>query len=487
MASARIQRWALTLSAYHYEICYKPGADHANADGLSRLPVSNHVTTVPLPGDVLLLFQTLQSTPVRADQIRQWTDTDPILSRIRRNVLSGWVDSDDPELQPYQLRAAELSVQDGCLQWGSRVVVPEKGREAVMSLLHEGHPGITRMKRLARGYVWWPGMDTALEVAVQTCTECQKNQKSPARAPMHPWEWPDCPWARIHIDYAGPVRGKMILVVVDSHSKWIEAHVVNSSTSQATIEKLRLIFSTQGLPQVIVSDNGTSFTSEEFAAFVRANGIKHLTSAPYHPASNGLAERAVQTLKKALKKDPGKTNLETQILHFLFRYRITPHSTTGVTPAELLLGRRPRSRLDLLHPDISRRFRQRQWNQKEGHDQHCRQRELSAGQTVWVRNPGTGRQWFPGTISQVLSHQRFRVSLEDGCIVDRHIDHVRRRVAVPGKNRPEPSTDPVPPDLDVSEDSPEPAPDPPAEVIGPPPQPALRRSARDRRPPERFT
>ena len=193
MASARIQRWALTLSAYHYEICYKPGADHGNADGLSRLPVSNHVTTVPVPGDMLLLFQTLQSTPVRADQIRQWTDTDPVLSRVRRNVLSSWVNSDDPDLQPYQSRATGLSVQDGCVLWGSRVVVPEKGRKAVMSLLHEGHPGITRMKRLARGYVWWPGMDTALEVAVLTCAECQENQKSPARAPMHPWEWPDRP------------------------------------------------------------------------------------------------------------------------------------------------------------------------------------------------------------------------------------------------------------------------------------------------------
>ena len=197
------------------------------------------------------------------------------LSRVHRNVLSGWVDSNEPELQPYQSRAAKLSVQDGCLLWGSHVIVPEKAREAVISLLHEAHPGISRIKRLARGYVWWPGMDRALEFAVKTCAECQENQKSLARAPMHPWEWPDRSWARIHIDYAGPVKGKMILVIVDSHSKWIEAHAVNSATSQATMEKLRLVFSTHGLPEVLVSDNGTSFTSEEFAAFVRSNGIKH--------------------------------------------------------------------------------------------------------------------------------------------------------------------------------------------------------------------
>ena len=158
--------------------------------------MSNHITTVLLPGDVLLLFQTLQGTPLRADQIHQWTDTDPVLSRVRRNVLSSWVDSDEPELQPYQSRAAELSVQDGCLLWGSRVVVPEKGREAVISLLHEGRPDITRMKRLARGYVWWPGMDRALEFAVKMCVDCQENQKLPTRAPMHPWEWPDRPWER---------------------------------------------------------------------------------------------------------------------------------------------------------------------------------------------------------------------------------------------------------------------------------------------------
>ena len=115
------------LSAYNYKICYKPGADHANADGLSLLPVPDHVTNVPVPGDVLFLFQTLEGTPVRASQVWQWTDVDPVLSRVHHNILSGWIDTDEPELQPYQSRGAELSVQDGCLLRGSRVVVPIKG------------------------------------------------------------------------------------------------------------------------------------------------------------------------------------------------------------------------------------------------------------------------------------------------------------------------------------------------------------------------
>ena len=164
-----------------------------------------------------------------------------------------------------------MSVQDGCVLWGSRVVIPKKGREAVITLLHEQHPGITCIKRLARGYVWWPEMDQELEVAVKVCDQCQQHQKSPAKAPMHPWEWPERPWARIHIDYAGPFRGKMILVMVDSHSKWMEALVINSATSNATIQKLQAVFTTHGLLEVLVSDNGMAFTSEEFSAFMRGN------------------------------------------------------------------------------------------------------------------------------------------------------------------------------------------------------------------------
>ena len=329
MVSAPIQQWALMLSAYMYNISYKPGASHANADGLSRLPVANTISEVPLPGDVLLVFRTLESTPVTASQIRQWTDTDPVLSHVRSNLLTGWVKSDDAVLRPYQTRASELSIQDGCVLWGSRVIVPKKGREAVITLLHEQHPH----KRLARGYVWWPGMDQELEVAVRECDQCQQHQKSPAKAPMHPLEWPERPWARIHIDYSGPFRGKMILVMVDSHSKWMEALSVNSATSHATIEKLQSVFATHGLPEVLVSDNGTVFTSEEFSAFMRRNGIQHLTSALYHPTSNRLAERAVQTLKGALRKDVGEVIVRSR--SFCSDTELH-HSTTGIPPAELL-------------------------------------------------------------------------------------------------------------------------------------------------------
>ena len=438
MASARIQRWALTLSAYSYTIGYKPGAAHANADGLSRLPLPEQLAEVPLPGEMVLLFEALDSTPIRASKIREWIDKDPLLSRVRDNVRRGWHTTDEAALQSYQLCATELSIRDGCLLRGSRVVVPKQGRQAVMDLLHNGYPRVTQMKRLARGYVWWPGIDVDLETAVKSCCKCQEHQNLPARAPMHPWEWPDRPWARLHVDYAGPIQGKMILVVIDTHSKWLEAQVVAAATSQSTIEKLRMLFATHGLPETIVSDNGSLFKSAEFALFMNRNAIQHLTSAPYHPASNGLAERAVQTLKGALRKEGGGESLETRIARFLFTYRITPHTTTGIAPAELLMNRRPRSRLDLLHPDVSGRIKMKQQKQKVGHDYHCHKRTFTEEQPIWTKNHASGQPWLSGTLTKLVSPERFLVQLEDGRTVDRHIDHCRPRVPVPQNQEKQP-------------------------------------------------
>ena len=173
--------------------------------------------------------------------IRAWTAKDPILARVKGLILGGWPAGDiklSGELRIYQQRAMELSVQDGCVMWGSRVVIPPVGRAHVMlQLLHEGHPGITRMKALARGVVWWPGIDSELESKVKVCEACQANRKSPPKAPLHPWEWPSKPWSRLHIDHAGPFMGKILLIVVDSYSKWLEVVPVASTRSQQTIKE----------------------------------------------------------------------------------------------------------------------------------------------------------------------------------------------------------------------------------------------------------
>ncbi|XP_062521095.1 uncharacterized protein K02A2.6-like [Corticium candelabrum] len=142
----------------------------------------------------------------------------------------------------------------------------------------------------------------------------------------------------------------------------------------------------------MVSDNDSAFTSQEFGNFMKGKEVVHITTAPYHPSSNGLAERAAQTFKAAMKRMKNEQGtLETKLDEFLFRYRITPHATTGEVPAVILMGRRPRSCLDLLHPDLARKTREAQEQQRKDHDKSCSYRNLETGQTVLVRNFGRDR------------------------------------------------------------------------------------------------
>ena len=139
-----------------------------------------------------------------------------------------------------------------------------------------------KKKSLARSYVWWPGTDAVLEKRVKECGQCQEYQKAPAKALLHPWEFPEQLWSRVHADFAGLFQGKMYRLMVDAYFKWIGVHTVNTATSLVTIDKMQTVFATHGIPELLVTDNGSAFTSAEFSAFLGQNGIRHVTSAPYH-------------------------------------------------------------------------------------------------------------------------------------------------------------------------------------------------------------
>jgi len=188
------------------------------------------------------------------------------------------------------------------------------------------------------------------------------------------------------------------------------------------------LFAQFGVPEVLVTDNGSCFVSSEFENFLLKNGIKHITSAPYHPATNGLAERAVQIVKKGLKKEAGGS-MVTRLAKVLMAYRTTPQSTTGMSPSELLQGRRMRTRLDLLKPSVSERVELRQLRQKLSHDSLVRGKTFSKGETVYARNFGTGEKWQPAVIEEVTGPVSVIVKLQDGSLVRRHYDHLRHRVA----------------------------------------------------------
>ena len=214
-------------------------------------------------------------------------------------------------------------------------------------------------------------MDDEIEKEVKLCTVCQNVRSSPPSAPLIPWKWATRPFQRIQIDFCqkGPDE---FLVVVDSRSKWLEVRHISSTTTELTVGELRLIFAQHGLPEEVVSDNKAQFTSNEFAEFMSENGIKHTLVPPYHPQSNGAADRSVRVVKEALVKMVLEGNrarpMEHRLADFLLRYRTTPHSTTGVAPAEWLMKRRLRTRLSLVKSDLSQEIENKQSKQKQYKD-----------------------------------------------------------------------------------------------------------------------
>ena len=216
---------------------------------------------------------------------------------------------------------------------------------------------------------------------------------------------------------------------VDNHRctfQVAKVYIMSSTTTSKTIAKLRDSFARFGLPEQLVSDNGPQFVSEEFESFLHRNGVKHIRSSPYHPASNGAAERLVQTVKQALEAGHQEgVSMEHTLTTFLLRYRVTPHATTGVPPSVLMISRSLRTRLDLIWPDVGRRVRDQQDRQKTQHDANSRERGFVLGKQVWVRNMREGTRGVPGVIARIQGPVSYQVRVASGAVWRRHLDHIR--------------------------------------------------------------
>ncbi|XP_060543247.1 uncharacterized protein K02A2.6-like, partial [Pantherophis guttatus] len=345
--SPRMTRWAIFLAGYSYRLVHQPGTAIGNADALSRCPSKKPVED-PAPTLHLLHIDDDASCPVSSADVAVHTQKDPTLRQVKSWILRGWpAEKPEERFSPFTRKQEELSTIKGCLLWGDRVLIPSTLQRWTLETLHKGHPGIVRMKALARSYVWWPSMDRDIEQWVSRCDPCQEVRPAPPQSEVAKWETPSNPWSRIHIDFAGPMQGRHLLIVVDAFSKWLEVVPMASTTTDATIRALRRLFATHGLPDVLVSDNGPQLTSLAMESFLAGLGIRHALSAPYRPAGNGQAERMVRLTKEALTK-MGPGDWQERIDNFLLTQHITPHATTHKSPAELLMGRRLRSPLDRL-------------------------------------------------------------------------------------------------------------------------------------------
>ncbi|KRY26142.1 Uncharacterized protein T01_4257, partial [Trichinella spiralis] len=306
--------------------------------------------------------------PVTARVIAEATEKDSVLlKQVKQFVLSGWPEKcPREELRSYFIKRTELSVSYGCLLWGIRTVILMKLRSRVLMKLHETHPGRERM----------PAMNKDIEMKTESCEGCATAQKNPAKVAVKPWEVADRPWKRIHVDFAGPVNGKMFMIVVDAHSKWPEVLHMPHITTEQTIESLKTVFTRFGFPEVLVSDNGTQFTATEFTIFCGENGIRHVTSAPYHAQSNG----------------------QNRLREFLMTFRVTPHPSTKLTPSEMFLKRRIRTVFDLMFPRRIENLEE-QKRKMENSSGNREDRQFKISDTVMVHDYTRDRKlWREGVI-----------------------------------------------------------------------------------------
>lgn len=302
MAASRLQRWSVIVAAYSYDIEYINTTNNG-ADSLSRLPIAAKAKDILKYPEQSYLHYVNNSMLLDYQEIKKQTSRDPLLSRILGYIRDGWPEHNEiRSLQPYFNRKTELYEELGCIMWGHRIVIPTNCTEKVLNDLHECHMGIVKTKAIARSYVWWAGIDEAVEAMCRCCAVCAAEADAPPRRPPAPWPYPNQPWARIHADFLGPIDGKLYLVVVDARTKWLEVFNIPSTSAHHVISKFSELFGRWGVAKQLVTDNGPPFTSKEVSDYLNRNGVQHLFSAPYHPASNGAAENAVRTVKRVIKK-----------------------------------------------------------------------------------------------------------------------------------------------------------------------------------------
>ncbi|XGW34442.1 hypothetical protein V3C99_018378 [Haemonchus contortus] len=414
---------------------YRRTSEFGNADGLSRLPDPKELPSAEMVINELYVQQmveeAVENLPVTEAQIAKATKEDPLLQMVVNYMQKGWpVKVKDDRLKPYAMKRAALSIHNGCILWGYRVVIPKKFQQVVLKMLHNSHYGRNSMISLARTKIWFPGMDKAVEEVAKNCSTCAVMGRDPVRIPLHPWEEPEKVWKRLHIDFCETSGGVKWLVVVDAKSKWPEVIKMGTTTAGKTIIKLKEVFSRHGLPEQLVSDNGPPFTSAEFRTYCEKRGIEQIFTPPYHPNSNGEAERFVQTFKNALNKGlRSNKTVEDALLDLLFEYRVTPHVATGKAPAEMLMGRTLRTTLDIIRSKNNalppNRYRV---GMKKNYDVGKKERRFSVGQEVFIRNyTGSGDRWIPGIVVKILGTSTYEVHHGMG-VRKIHADQMKERV-----------------------------------------------------------
>ena len=296
-APPRLQRMLLQLQKYDMTIMYRPGSEMLLADALSRCP-ARYSQEIRLD----LCVDYIAFSMAWIEKLREATCEDPVLATVYQLAQHGWPNErrQVPAVARYYWDFRdELSTDDGLLLKGPSLVIPAVLRENYLQRLHKGHLSADKVESNAKQHMFWPGMRVDIKDYTRRCQVCIKRSR-PAREPLQPHDIPEGPWQKIRMDFFD-FKGKCFILICDYFSKF--PFMFNCKTSWGSLrDRLIDLFSNEGYPREIISDNGSPFNSQEFADFLSSHGVRHTTSSPHYPQSNGFIKRQIQTVKNLLYK-----------------------------------------------------------------------------------------------------------------------------------------------------------------------------------------
>ena len=322
----------LQLQQYDVTIKYRPGKEMLLADALSRYP--------SLASGEIKLDMRVDYIAFSKAWIAKHKETmreDPILGTVYQLTQQGW--PHQRRHTPWMARVYwdfrdQLSTEEGLLLMGPRIVIPSCLHEEYLERLHQGHLSATKVQQNAHQHLCWPGLDADIADYTRRCQECiQRSQ--PPKEPLQAHDVPQEPWERIAMDYFY-MNGRLYILICDYFSKFPFLFQVKTISFANLKDHLMELFSVEGIPDEIMSDNGPPFNGKEFSSFLTGLGIRHTTSSPNYPRSNGFIERQIQTMKRLMEKASSSGRSHQQALTGL---RAQPLEDGLPSPAEILHGR----------------------------------------------------------------------------------------------------------------------------------------------------
>ncbi|XP_032218641.2 uncharacterized protein K02A2.6-like [Nematostella vectensis] len=355
-APKRLERMFLRLQKFDLEVSYKQGTEMVLADTLSRaykvLPtgVAEERGETEKDTESINIAQYLPVSSQTQAEIQRATEADDVMRELKAVIRQGWPLAKDALqvcLRDYFPFRDELTLQNGLIFKGKRLVIPTSMKDDMLEKLHSSHIGIQGCLRRARESIYWPCMNKAVEDYIARCDTCNTYQAEQGKEPMICHEIPSRPWEKVGIDMF-ELDNKDFLVSVDYYSSFFEVDRFTSKTAKEVIGKIKAHFARHGIPDQVITDNGQPFASGHFLELSNHYSFEHVTSSPTYAQSNGKVENAVKIAKKLMRKVFEAKNDPYALLD----WRNTPSECLNTSPVQRIFGRRPKHccqrRLDCL-------------------------------------------------------------------------------------------------------------------------------------------